>query len=282
MRGTIEKECLYIVLDLLYENGILADGTRVLDIEENDLPLDYLCVACIERFFGFSLEMLQEFENVVLYSMLYSRINDDSKFPDFKAKNGFIEHFEITSSKETRKGSKDKAVFGKTVSKIRKDMIANDLSYEQRTIESINHSYSWFVGSFKSNWEHHVDSLDAYDGNKDVGVFLIDFRQNFLLMHCDQLGDIKWPDGVSVGDLWTSESNKKYRLSRDKALLEYIHQYKDKVKYVIFVYDDCDFEVISIQNIPLIVKLLPYSYLFESVIPGVSMLTTVRYQQSDF
>lgn len=284
MRGFVEKQCLTIILNLLYGKATLINGTRVLDIKESDLPLDYPCMDHGQRFFGFSSEMCQEFENTMLYAMLSLQIDDNSKFPDFKSKNGFIEHFEITSSKETSKGSKDRSIRGEVTSQVCKNMITNNLPYELRGIPPIIHSYSWFVKSFKSNWEKHINSLNAYDGNKDVGVFLIDFRQNFLLMYCKQLDDIEWPDDVSTGDLWTSKSDDRwtsksddrYRLSRDKDLLKYVYQYKDKIKYVIFMFDNHNFEVISTQNIPLIIRLLPYSYSFIGITPEISMLTTLR------
>lgn len=40
-----------------------------------------------------------------------------------------------------------------------------------------------------------------------------------------------------------------YRLSRDKAMLEYIYGYRNQIKYVVFVYSS-GVEVIRVENIP--------------------------------
>lgn len=55
---------------------------------------------CTADKYGFSIEDIQKME-----SILDSAVpnNESSKFPDFVFKGGFIEHFQVTSSKETRK-----------------------------------------------------------------------------------------------------------------------------------------------------------------------------------
>ena len=52
-----------------------------------------------------------------------------------------------------------------------------------------------------------------------------------------------------------------YRLSKDKKMLDYIYQCKDKIDYIIMnYYDFC--EIIKISNIPNIIESLPYDYVF--------------------
>ena len=64
---------------------------------------------------------------------------------------------------------------------------------------------------------------------------------------------------MSSGDMREEEKFKFYRLSRDKKLLNFIYQYKDKIKYVIFVY--CNgFEIIRLENIPYLLDLMPWDY----------------------
>ena len=50
-----------------------------------------------------------------------------------------------------------------------------------------------------------------------------------------------------------------YRLSRDKAMLEYIYGYRNQIKYVVFVYSS-GVEVIRVENIPYITNPLPWQY----------------------
>ena len=66
----------------------------------------------------------------------------------------------------------------------------------------------------------------------------------------------KWEDGMSQGDLREPESLKCYRLTRDKLLLEFVYKYKDKIKYVIFVYNQ-NFGIIKIENIRYFPELSP-------------------------
>ena len=47
-----------------------------------------------------------------------------------------------------------------------------------------------------------------------------------------------WIDGMSKGDLRKTEKLNYYRMSRDKKILNYMYEFKDKIKYVIFVYGE--------------------------------------------
>ena len=68
-----------------------------------------------------------------------------------------------------------------------------------------------------------------------------------------------WIDGMSQGDMREQEKFKDYRLSRDKALLNYMHDFRDEIKYVIFV-NPQRVEVIRIENIPYLLQLMPWDY----------------------
>ena len=66
-----------------------------------------------------------------------------------------------------------------------------------------------------------------------------------------------------------------YRLTRDKVLLDFVYQYKDRIKYVIFVYWD-GFEIIKLENIPYLLKLIPWEYVVSPMaVKNVSSLYNV-------
>ena len=92
---------------------------------------------------------------------------NSSEFPDFIFENGFIEHFEVTSSKETNKGAKVKAAesaFERENENIFEDMQKNPpifdspiaLATQMREMDCPLCSYGDYVTSFKKNWEHHI------------------------------------------------------------------------------------------------------------------------------
>lgn len=68
-----------------------------------------------------------------------------------------------------------------------------------------------------------------------------------------------WKNGMSQGDMRAPERILDYRLSRDKAMLEYSYGYRNQIKYVVFVYSS-GVEVIRVENIPYITNPLPWQY----------------------
>ena len=67
-------------------------------------------------------------------------------------------------------------------------------------------------------------------------------------------------------------------MSRDKKILKYMYEFKDKIKYVIFVYGEkC--EVIKLENIPYILRLIPWNYVIASKMN--TMLISSLYRLSD-
>ncbi|ERK33894.1 MULTISPECIES: hypothetical protein [Enterococcus] len=62
-----------------------------------------------------------------------------------------------------------------------------------------------------------------------------------------------------AGDLVRQEKLDSYRLTRDKKLLDWLYEFKDKLQYVIFL-TRTSVEIIKIDNIPNVQTLLPYKY----------------------
>lgn len=189
-----------------------------------------------------------------------------SEFPDFLLKNGFIEHFQITASKENRKGSAEKidlALFNKKI-----DDEVNDFyrccnekpSYNQVRSKEWGrdnlpeYSYENLKLSFISNFEKHLRSLEKYNGKKDLSVFLIENEEVNLEMYENKHIDTKKPS------FDRQEHFIRYMLSKDKNMLNYIYNFKDKIKYIIYFYEE-NFEIIKVKNIPDICKYLKNDYL---------------------
>ena len=111
-----------------------------------------------------------------------------SKFPDFVFEDGFIEHFQITASKENKKGSCHKqtqAEFHREMDCIQENLrqeleksplpIKNTISTTSYKMIPPEYSYEKFQSSFRKNWEHHIHSLEKYTGAKNIGIFLVEY-----------------------------------------------------------------------------------------------------------
>lgn len=250
MRGEAEQRCLELV-----RNSI------------ND-----------SMFFATSIDDDQIIRNALMNAVPNS---NSSEFPDFIFDGGFIEHFQVTSSATNRKGS----MMAREKSSIEHDFekkaqeATRDLPINQITIQSVEtepywhkvHSYENFVSSFKSNFEHHIDSSRKYHGDNANSIFLIEYMDSALLM------DKKYPQDlmceVAYGDLLPLEDSI-YRLSRDIELLKYVKEQSDFVRYVIFVNEDCfhgtRIDVINSSNALEIIKLLYDGYEFHCAMVGSS------------
>lgn len=205
-----------------------------------------------------------------------------SSFPDLVFANGFIEHFQVTSSAVTRKGSnhaKKESEFNHRVedeTKKIEDEWNQTPSFDEVRSKSWaftnpTHSHDFLITSFKSNWEHHMDSYRKYNGAKEVGIFMVEYPEFALTMsenvYCD------WINGMAQGDMRGQEKFKEYRLSRDKKLLEYIYQFREQIKYVIFV-NRVRHEVIRTENIPYLLKLMPWDFVIYPLV--VTTVSTVK------
>ena len=64
-------------------------------------------------------------------------------------------------------------------------------------------------------------------------------------------------DGLFIGDYNSDqEVLYSYRLSRDKKLLNWLYQFKDRIEYVIFLTED-SVEIIKLSSILKLLKVLP-------------------------
>ncbi|CAH2247230.1 hypothetical protein ACOSJ1_CBNAJBGD_02686 [Enterococcus faecium] len=119
------------------------------------------------------------------------------------------------------------------------------------------HSYKDLINSFKKNFVNHIKSLEKYDPKEKIGIFLIDYGDDGALSMAEL--SLEGVNELYAGDLVRQEKLDSYRLTRDKKLLDWLYEFKDKLQYVIFL-TRTNVEIIKIDNIPNVQTLLPYKY----------------------
>lgn len=236
----------------------------------------------IKKYFGMNQNEINKINQALENATQNS--SKETKFPDFIFKNGFIEHFQITSSHESKKeGAKQLKEEMQYLSEAQKQLQnISEKSIENTNLYELNkaliypeHSYEFLCDSFKKNWENHINSYRKYNGVKDISIFMIQYSDDALLMFEDKYHD--WPDEMSNGDFRKGEENISYRLSRDKLLLNYIYVYKKEIDYVIFVYKNQGidtFEIIKTNSIPHFLKIMPWEY---NIAPKMNMMRIDKY-----
>lgn len=155
-------------------------------------------------------------------------------------------------------------------------MECNTLRSTSWTFEYGAHSYEDLKKSFQDSWEKHLQSLEKYNGTKEIGIFMIEYDESALgMIECVYTD---WIIGMSQGDMRKQEDFKNYRLSRDKKILNYIYQFKDKIRYVIYVYRD-GFEIIRTDNIPYFLKLMPWDYMiYPMIVQERQTMSCIRWE----
>lgn len=187
--------------------------------------------------------------------------SDSNAFPDFLTPDGFIEHFQVTAAKETKKGSKHNIAetgFERdsktTFEQEKKNFLQSpprenakagtyDLTVIPHEMVSPEYSYDSFVKSFKRNFEKHIQHLQDYNGDKTNGVFLIELV------------------GARVTIIQNGLFKEFYRLARDCNLLSYVHGFSEQVRYVIFA-DSDGYELIEAKDIPTRLQYIPKDITF--------------------
>lgn len=294
MRGERERACLDTIQKSVFydKDGNLRkdlEGKSYQEVSEDQFLKKYDQYSNIDIRFLFGLTREDRIE--VLNILRKAKENEDvSKFPDFVFDNGFIEHFQITSSRETKKGAeqvKKEKEFEKEFKQKQQEFIKMceaEPSFDtvrscSSSMELPPHDYQYLTKSVKLNFEHHLKSLDKYTGNKEIGVFLIESSELALNM-VEIFND--WKDGISSGDI-VPQVFLCYRLSRDKDLLNYFYGFKSKLKYIFYCYTDYEqdehqkdfafdlgkpvkkYEIIKVENIPYLIKLLPWDFIMVSL-----------------
>lgn len=274
MRGDKEAACVdKIKHTLFYKDGMPIcnpfDGCSAFTATDASFAKahTFYCNSDFNKnYFGLLENERLEFANIIRTA---EPNPSSSEFPDFIFDNGFIEHFQITSSQITHKGAahaRKESEFRRRVEtgteelkkKWNETPSFDRVRSESWAFQNPAHSYTFLIDSFKQNWERHLESYQKYSGKKDIGIFMIEYPETALAM-CENVYD-RWIDGMAPGDMREQESFKDYRLSRDKELLKYVYGFKSVIKYVVFI-NPVRCEVIRIENIPYLIHLMPWDYL---------------------
>lgn len=189
--------------------------------------------------------------------------SDSNAFPDFIFPNGFIEHFQVSAAKETKKGSahniavndfeqssnkafdQEREKFLQSPPRKNASIDTYDMKVITYEMASPEYSYDSFVRSFKKNFEKHLKSLQKYNGEKNIGIFLIELVGS----------------GVTV--MQNDQFKVFYRLSIDKDLLEYVNEFSEYLKYIVFANSE-DYEFLDIKNIPTMLQNIPTGVTFSA------------------
>ena len=211
-------------------------------------------------YFGINFEEF-EFIKQVLSGVTKTK---GTVFPDFVFEKGFIEHFRVTSSSESKreKGSehlKSIAEYNKKKDKDFKNFMNDDSSQELTKIHQYcAHSYKNFCISFDRQIRNKIKKMNQYTGSKENVIFMIDYSDFALRMKEDKCRDI---EGILIGDYGCGVIEDDYRLSRDKKMLLNIYnKFKDEIHYIIFKNRTLA-EIIKVDSIPILVTFLPFEYI---------------------
>ena len=163
------------------------------------------------------------------------RSENEKEFPDFINGDSFMELFLVSSSKETRKGSKYEIKHAEFERDFKRRI--NDLAIESKSgniVEvfsylDVNHQF--LLESIKNNCKNHFDKrINEIKNYKGLKICVLYYRENSL---------------ISID----SESKKaRYKISEDKCALEGIQEYKNVLDYFAFVNDNF-LEIIALKNI---------------------------------
>ena len=270
-RGEKEKEALNKIREFLF-CGMLSipykcDGKTAYECSVEEFKNNYFkYINNKGNFYGFDNDDFVEILNAIRTAKENTNL---SEFPDFLLEDGFIEHFQIMASRENRKGSAEKidvSIFKKKINNEVNEFYKycnEKASYNQvrskRWIRNNlpEYSYENLVFSFKSNFEKHLKSLEKYNGEKDLSIFLIENEEVNLEMYENSYKDM---ENLRYDYPQRQEHFIRYMLSRDKNMLNYIYNFKDKIKYIIYFYEE-NFEVIKVENIPELFKYLRNEYI---------------------
>lgn len=222
MRGEKEERCLNMVKDFLYKNNIY-----------------FFC--------DNKLEIIKLISSV-------KKNPASSEFPDFISKHCLIEHFQVTSSKETRKGAEHCINQNKFLKDIKtqtnnfyedmnKTMPSNKLVVQKSQATYNYYTYQNYEKSFKKNWEKHIKSLEKYKEKKDKAIFLIEYK------------------GAPLTCILNQKVLGSYKFCEDVNLLKYIYDFRDRIHYVIYI-DDEHCQVIETNLIDNLVKIIPKEIVF--------------------
>ena len=218
------------------------------NLRKNELD----CLNKIKDSFIYFKGIMKVFDNsdyLTTESILSSAHQNEkhSDFPDFFFDGGIIEHFEVTASDETRKGSQYKVDDAYCQREKEKHFKQLDNEFMKsphhlgtmttQTVEDTHECFSYeaFKKSFKRNTDKHLVSLRKSLYNGKIVVFLIEQQGARLCIYAN------------------NHFYKFYTLSDDKSLLLYIKENMSDVNYIIFTASD-SYEILDLSKIDMMIS----------------------------
>lgn len=184
--------------------------------------------------------------------------SNPNEFPDFVFDGGGIEHFELSSSKETNKGASFKIEENQNI-KAKEEFYQKEneklasTSIVPGTIRSITYeekyegfSYEDFLYSLERNIKKHVESLNKSSFHCKTIIFLMEQQTARL----------------TVDEGFVPHSF--YYLSKDQKALSTIKQYCGDISYLVYFVAD-SIEIIDLSKID---NLLEHSVIYKNVVGG--------------
>lgn len=213
------------------------------------------------------LECLKTIVEAYCYKTSYARVNfdnadcrwlshvlqnaketgSDNAFPDFVSDGAIIEHFQITSAKEGRKGSlylaedsKNNAQWEREFQKKKDDFLNSPLKPGTLTSILNEHEYGDFsyenlLKSIKSNVDSHIKSLEKSGITNKKVIFIME-----------------QPD-ARLCKTKTYSSCEFYLLHEDRRALRILKRYAHKIDFVIYKVAD-SIEVIDLSKIDYLIE----------------------------
>ena len=210
--------------------------------------------------FGFTLEDWKLLCEILASAKPNDNLNE---FPDFKNNDSIIEHFEISASKEGKKGSVFKQKHEPFLKSMHED-VANAMAVKEAQIVNQSFAYpdlchQYLLKSLDKNLEHHIRSLESYATRHDVlmSIFVIEHQEHGLFM-TENIYIEAGEDRV-FGDMRPRQEYNNYRMSRDREALEILATHESLLDFVIFVGVEY-IEFIRLSEIPNMLKLMPWPF----------------------
>ena len=207
-------------------------------LEEQCMSLLRMCLLADEvKTFG----VPQEDRPIVNELILSARFQDGqtTPFPDFVADMGIIEHFQVSASKFTHKGSTSLITAGEHFRAHEKVLGMDDSKSICVTCARRQIDYDGLQKSLQHGLMKHIKSLQKYNGTPSRVMFMIQFDDAYAIKlepEDDQLVNARKP--------------LDYHLYLDKAILLKLAKYKDLVSHYIFVESCSDIAILQSSYIP--------------------------------
>lgn len=218
------------------------------------------------RYYGISIEEQQQLH--VLIDTAQDTDGETTTFPDFIGENGWIEHFQVSSSKCNRKGNENNRKIASINRAIEKQI--EDSINEESLIHPFSSSFCFnkdslanYHKSFEDNWEKHYRSYLKEQGrlkDLEVSAFMLDSDDCFLKV-------ARFED-MREGIIHRGNTELPFNILYDRTIMEYMLQYASHIKYIIFK-NNFLVSVIKVTAIPTILSKINYENIFVHPIQGI-------------